>query len=65
MGEGDTVLDRMIRRMAKLMLEEEPSTHLPDELSWLMQAAFCGSRAVNPFPRCGSRCRWQGWSHCR
>lgn len=47
LGEGDTVLDRMIRRMAKLMLEEEPEYNIyRDELSWLMQAGFRGSRAV-------------------
>lgn len=47
LGEGDTVLDRMIRRMAKLMLEEEPEYDLyRDELCWLMQAGFRGSRAV-------------------
>lgn len=47
MGEGDTVLDRMIRRMAKLLLEEEPEYNIyRDELSWLMQAGFRGSRAV-------------------
>ena len=47
LGEGDTVLDRLIRRMAKLMLEEEPESNIyRDELSWLMQAGFRGSRAV-------------------
>jgi tight adherence protein C len=47
LGEGDTLLDRMIRRMAKLMLEEEPEYDLyRDELCWLMQAGFRGSRAV-------------------
>src|SRR3970040_2559881 len=47
LGEGDTVLDRMIRRMAKLMLEEEPESNIyREELCWLMQAGFRGSRAV-------------------
>jgi tight adherence protein C len=47
LGEGDTVLDRMIRRMATLMLEEEPESNMyRDELCWLMQAGFRGSRAV-------------------
>jgi tight adherence protein C len=47
LGEGDTVIDRLIRRMAKLMLEEEPDDGLyRDERVWLMQAGFRGSRAV-------------------
>jgi len=48
LGEGDTVLERMIRRMARLMLEEEPGddTYYLEERTWLMQAGFRGSRAV-------------------
>lgn len=47
LGEGDTVLDRLIRRMAKLMLEEESEDKLyRDERTWLMQAGFRGSRAL-------------------
>ena len=47
LGEGDTVIDRLIRRMAKLMLEEEPEDDVyRDERTWLMQAGFRGSRAV-------------------
>lgn len=47
LGEGDTVLDRLIRRMAKTMLEEEPEDDIyRDERTWLMQAGFRGSRAV-------------------
>ena len=47
LGGGDTLLDRMIRRMANLMLEEEPEYDIyRDELCWLMQAGFRGSRAV-------------------
>ncbi len=47
LGAGDTLLDRMIRRMASLMLEEEPdSTVYQEERAWLMQAGFRGSRAV-------------------
>jgi tight adherence protein C len=48
LGEGDTVLERMIRRMARLMLEEEPEddTYYLEERTWLMQAGFRGSRAV-------------------
>jgi tight adherence protein C len=47
LGEGDSVLDRLIRRMARLMLEEEPEDDIfRDERSWLMQAGFRGSRAL-------------------
>ncbi len=47
LGAWDTPLDRMIRRMASLMLEEEPdSTVYQEERAWLMQAGFRGSRAV-------------------
>lgn len=48
LGEGDTLLERMIRRMARLMLEEESEddTYYLEERTWLMQAGFRGSRAV-------------------
>jgi len=50
LGEGDTLLERMIRRMAKTMLEEDTEDNLyTDERVWLMQAGFRGTRAVITF----------------
>jgi tight adherence protein C len=47
LGAGDTLVDRLIRRMAGLMLEEEPdSTVYQEERAWLMQAGFRGTRPV-------------------
>ena len=47
LGAGDTVMDRLIRRMAKLMLEEEPEYNVyREERTWLMQAGFRGSYPV-------------------
>ncbi len=47
LGAGDTVIDRLIRRMAKLMLEEEPEYNVyREELTWLMQAGFRGSQPI-------------------
>ncbi len=50
LGAGDSVVDRLIRRMANLMLEEEPDSNVyQEERTWLMQAGFRGSRAVITF----------------
>lgn len=47
LGEGDTLLDRLIRRMARLMLEDEPEdVPYQDERTWLVQAGFRGSRGL-------------------
>ncbi len=48
LGEGDSFIERMIRRMARLMLEEEPGEDIyyMDERTWLVQAGFRGSRAL-------------------
>src|SRR5574340_858367 len=50
LGEGDSLMERLIRRMARLMLEEDPEDDMfLEERTWLMQAGFRGSRAVMLF----------------
>lgn len=47
LGEGDSLIERLTRRIARLMLEEEPEEDIyRDERTWLLQAGFRGSRAV-------------------
>lgn len=47
LGEGDSVIERLTRRMAKLLLEEEPEDNIySDERAWLMQAGFRGPRPL-------------------
>ncbi len=47
LGEGDTLLERLIRRMARMMLEEEPEDDVyREERTWLIQAGFRGTRTV-------------------
>lgn len=47
LGEGDTLMDRLIRRMARLTLEDEPeNVPYQEERTWLVQAGFRGSRAL-------------------
>lgn len=46
LGEGDTLMDRLIRRMALIMEDEPENDPYQDGRTWLIQAGFRGSRAL-------------------